>query len=139
MPPPQRTAEEKNLFNAIDSATPERLQAILKKLSTEVPGAFPFVQSELLLKKGELKRAAPWKESGPFDPEDSASDVEEYSDEEEDSFEEEIGSIQDSDLSDEGEAATAASRQRFEICGQCKKEYDTLQKGRKSCRWHSGE
>lgn len=124
------------MFKAIDSATPDRLRAILKKLSTGIPGAFPLVHSELLLKQGELKRAAPWADDGVRDEEDD-SDVEDYSEDEEDR-EEDAGKIQDSDYSDDG-PATAANRQRFEICGQCKKEYDVLQNGKKSCRWYDGK
>lgn len=109
-PPP----ELRNLFNAIDSATPDRLRTILKKLSTQLPSALPVLQGELLLKPGTLKRALPRGRN------DGAGRV---------------GAVVELDGLDEGEAA---ERQRWEICAQCKAEYDILANGKGSCRWHSG-
>ncbi|KAL6704685.1 hypothetical protein ACN47E_007967 [Coniothyrium glycines] len=130
MPGPQSVqppAEVQTLFNAIDSATPERLRAILKKLSTSVPGAVPFVQGELLLKQGELKRAAPWATSG----HGVKDEVDGHS--EDDGFQDE------SDYSDGADDTAIASRQRFEICIQCNNEYNVLSNDKRSCIWHEGE
>jgi hypothetical protein len=103
---------------------------VLKKLSTQIPGAAPLVSDELLLKHGVLKRAAPW------DVRDvDTSDEEAASD---DDGEEDSGTVVDSELSD-AEDGAGASRLRFEICAQCGKEYDVLENGKRSCRWHDGE
>ncbi|KAJ5025211.1 hypothetical protein J3E72DRAFT_386423 [Bipolaris maydis] len=110
----QHSSEEtQNLYNAIDSATRERVCALLKHLSTTSPSNFAYVQGELMLRPGTLKRARS-----------------EDQDEEDD--------VSGSDYSDE-QSHAPARRQRFEICEQCNKEYDVLHNEKKSCEWHSGD
>ncbi|USP74652.1 hypothetical protein yc1106_01926 [Curvularia clavata] len=111
-PSPQ---EIQNLHNAIDSATPERVRALLKHLSTTSPANFAYVQGELILQPGTLKRAR--LEHGDEDEEDD---------------------VAGSDYSDE-ETDAPARRQRFEICEQCDKEYDVLHNEKRSCQWHTGK
>lgn len=73
-----------------------------------------------MLQPGALKRA--WSNDSSDDDdetEDSGHDYEsEYSDEQTDA---------------------PASRQRFEICQQCDKEYDVLLNDKTSCQWHEGK
>ncbi|KAJ4296794.1 hypothetical protein N0V90_006842 [Kalmusia sp. IMI 367209] len=115
-------SQAQHLSNAIDSATPDRLRAVLHKVSAEIPGAFAAISNELLLKPGALKRAAPWADHSAGDEEDP-------------------GHEEDSDYSDEEPNAGPARkrRQRYEICGQCDKEYDVLLNGKTECRWHDGD
>lgn len=81
--------ETQNLYNAIDSATPERVRALLKHLSTTSPSNFAYVQGELMLRPGVLKRAR-------SEDQDEGDDVSE------------------SNYSEQTHAPTR--RQRFEIC-----------------------
>lgn len=102
---------------------------ILKKLVTDIPDVFPHVQKELILKPGELKRAAPWGED---DTEDDETD---------DTTPENDGYVEDFDYSDSdgGDPSAVAKRQRYEICIQCEEEYDVLINDKESCEWHEGE
>ncbi|XP_014551077.1 hypothetical protein COCVIDRAFT_113839 [Bipolaris victoriae FI3] len=102
--------ETQNLYNAIDSATPERVRALLKHLSTTSPSNFTYVQGELMLRPGVLKRARS-----------------EDQDEEDD--------VSESNYSDE-QTHAPTRRQRFEIFEWCDKEYDVLHNEKKSCQWH---
>lgn len=115
-------AERQDLFNAINSATPSRLRALIDTLCATNPEACEFVSKELLLKRGELGKQLRSKQD---------QDCRDR------------GGIEDSDFSDEETTDRAAtgqkrSRQRYEICGQCEKEYDVMQNGKTSCQWHDG-
>lgn len=117
----QRSSEEtQNLYNAIDSATPERVRALLKHLSTTSSANFAYVQGELMLRPGALKRARS-----------------EEQDEEDDVIESDHSGTE-SDYSDE-QTDAPVRRQRFDICEQCGEEYDVLHNEKKSCEWHEGE
>lgn len=105
--------ETQNLHDAIDSATPERVRALLKHLSTTSSANFAYVQGELMLRPGALKRARP-----------------EHQDEED--------HVAESDYSDE-QTDAPARRQRFEICEQCGEEYAVLYNDKKSCQWHAAK
>ncbi|EMD94608.1 hypothetical protein COCC4DRAFT_75017 [Bipolaris maydis ATCC 48331] len=110
----QRSSEEtQNLYNVIDSATPERVRALLKHLSTTSPANFAYIQGELMLRPGALKRAR--SEEQDKEDDDTESD---YSDEQTDA---------------------PVRRPRFDICEQCGEEYDVLHNEKKSCQWHEGE
>lgn len=137
------------LFDVIDSATENRVRDLLRKVCQEREEAFDYVCERLLLHKGDLKRAAPWETDGTREEDDY-----EHWDNEDDVREDDAiarepdqGFINDSDYSDDEDEEVLLnqkskgvfSRQRFEVCGQCAKEYDVLQNGKKSCRWHSGE
>jgi hypothetical protein len=118
--------EIQNLYNVIDSATPDRLRTLLKNLSTTAPANFESIQGELMLQHGALKRA--WSENNEDDDdEDNSGDSSEDS-----------GHDDESDYSDE-QTDAPASRQRFEICEQCNEEYDVLHNDKKSCVWHEGK
>jgi hypothetical protein len=124
----QHSSEEtQNLHNAIDSATPERVRALLKHLSTTTPANFAYVQGELMLRPGALKRAR----SEEQDEEEEDEDEEEEDQDEEDD-------VTESDYSDE-QTDAPVRRQRFNICEQCGEEYDVLHNKKKSCEWHEGE
>ena len=118
--------EIQNLYNVIDSATPDRLRTLLKNLSITSPANFESIQAELMLQHGALKRA--WSENDEDDDDEDNSD-----DNSEDS-----GHDDESDYSDE-QTNAPASRQRFEICEQCNEEYDVLHNDKKSCQWHEGK
>ena len=120
---PPSLAEKQDLLNVISSTTQQRLRIVLWKLCTTNPENFQLVRDELMPKQGELGKRVRGKQD------------QDRGDE---------GGISDLDSSEE-EAAAAGnvvggkrSRQRFEICGQCKKEYDVMQNGKKSCQWHDG-
>ncbi|CAN9188491.1 unnamed protein product [Alternaria alternata] len=117
------------LLNAIDSATASRLRAVLKSLCVKDKANFAYVQDALLVQPGVLKRA--WSEQ---DEDGDDDDDDEY--ESEDSSED-VGAEDESEYSD-SEPNAPASRQRFEICIQCDKEYDVLQNHKRSCEWHDG-
>ena len=51
---------------------------------------------------------------------------------------EDAGAEDESEYSD-SEPNAPASRQRFEICVQCDKEYDVLENHKRSCEWHDGK
>ncbi|KAH8634147.1 hypothetical protein IG631_09547 [Alternaria alternata] len=118
------------LLNAIDSATASRLRAVLKSLCVKDKANFAYVQDALLVQPGVLKRA--WSEQ---DEDGDDDDDDEY--ESEDSSED-VGAEDESEYSD-SEPNAPASRQRFEICIQCDKEYDVLQNHKRSCEWHDGK
>lgn len=118
--PYQRSSEEvRDLHNIIDSATPERLRAVMKDLLKKSSSNSDHIQGELALPPGALKRAWSVDEESDNETEDSGNDYE-------------------SDYSDEDVNATV-KRQRFEICGQCSEEYDALLNDKKSCQWHDGK
>ena len=120
----QRSPREiQNLHDIIDSATTYRLRLLLKKLSTRAHANYTFLQDELMLPHGALKRA--W----------SANDEDDGS---LDECSEDSGYDLESDDSDDHEDAPA-SRQRFEICRQCNEEYDVLYNNKESCAWHEGK
>ena len=122
MPPVIETSvhspeETQKLNDVIDSTTPARLRALLKDLSKKTSDNWEHIRSELMLQPGALKRVCAEMD------EDSESE----------------GSGQaESDYSDE-QTEAPASRQRFEICEQCNKEYDTLLNDKITCIWHAGE
>jgi len=111
--------EIQRLNDVIDSTTPDRLRALLKGLSKRTSDNWAHIQSELMVPPGTLKRA--WSEK---DKDDDDEECEGY-----------IGHAE-SDYSDE-QTEAPASRQRFEICKQCNREYDVLLNDKKSCIWHS--
>jgi len=118
------------LLNAINSATPSRLRAVLKSLCVKDKANFAYVQDALLVQPGVLKRA--WSERDK-DGEDDDDDEHKSEDGSEDA-----GAEDESEYSD-SEPNAPASRQRFEICVQCDKEYDVLQNHKRSCEWHDGK
>ncbi|EAT80976.1 hypothetical protein HBH56_164350 [Parastagonospora nodorum] len=126
-PPSKRSSIDiQNLYNAIDSATPDRLRTLLKNLITTSPANFESIQGELMLQHGALKRA--WSEN----------DNDEDDEDDDDDSSEDSGHDNESDNSD-GQTDAPANRQRFEICEQCNEEYDVLHNNKKSCQWHEGE
>lgn len=150
------TAQLHILFVAIDSATPARLRAVLRNISKNVPGAFPAISKELLLKKGELKASTPWLHRravhGIFDEDSGVDEIdyecvedseeeeveEEFSEEDDDDDDEHYGwSSESSDYSDE-EAGGERRRQRYEYCKHYKQEYDVLDNRERVCAWHDG-
>lgn len=101
--------------DVIDSTTPVRLRAILKGLSERTSDNWAHIHSELMVPPGTLKRT--WLEK-----EDESGD----------------SSLDESEYSDEQSNATA-SIQRYEVCEQCKEEYNTSLNGKKDCMWHPGK
>lgn len=138
------------LFDAIDSATEDRVRSLLRAVCQERQEAFDHIGERLLLRKGELKRATPWETDGTREEEDyeeyDSEDDLENNENEDSARQPDLGNIRDSDCSDEEDQAVLINqkrkgvfpRQRFEVCGQCHREYDVLQNGKKSCRWHTG-
>jgi hypothetical protein len=115
--------EIQNLYNVIDSATPDRLRTLLKNLSTTSPANFESIQGELMLQHGALKRA--W----------SKNDEDDDGEDDDDDSSEDSGHDDESNDSDEHTDAPA-NRQRFEVCAQCNEEYGVLHNDKKSCQWH---
>jgi hypothetical protein len=92
--------EVQNLYNVIDSTTPDRLRLLLKDLSIAVHRNFKRIQDGLILPHGALKRA--WSEhTEDMDSSDVSS--------------EDLGYDFDSDHSDKLNDLPI-SRCRFEIC-----------------------
>ena len=130
------STEIRSLYNAIDSATPDRLRTLLKDLSATAPANFAYVQSKLMLQPGTLKRA--WAEYEKSCENGDEDEEDENNGDGSDDTTEDAGHDYESTYSDE-QAHAPASRQRFEICGQCNEEYDVLLNDRKSCEWHDGK
>jgi hypothetical protein len=122
MPPATKSSahspeETQKLNNVIDSTTPARLRALLKDLTKTISENWEHVRSELMLQPGALKSA--WAEHDEDDECEGSGQAE-------------------SDYSDDQNEAPA-SRQRFEVCEQCNKDYDVLLNHKRSCDWHEGE
>jgi hypothetical protein len=90
------------------------------------PANVETVKGELMLQPGALKRAWSERNSNGSDDDDDESNSEASGHEDE------------SDYSDE-QTNAPASRQRFDICRQCNKEYDVLLNTKRSCVWHDGK
>lgn len=99
--------------------TPERLRALLKDLSDKTTDNWEYISHELMVCPGALKRARSVDHKQNRDTKSSGQELV-------------------SDYSDKASGAPA-TRQRFEVCEQCDKEYDALQNNDKSCTWHEGK
>jgi hypothetical protein len=128
--------EIQNLYNAIDSATPDRLRTLLKNLSTTSSANFESIQGELMLQHGALKRA---RSENDEDDDDEDDDDEDDDDEDDDDDSSEDSGLDDESDNPDEQTDAPANRQRFEICEQCNKEYDVLHNDKKSCQWHQGK
>jgi hypothetical protein len=86
-----------------------------------------------MLQPGALKRAWSERNSDGKDDDDDDDDENDLEDSPEAS-----GHEVESDYSDD-QTNAPPSRQRFEICRQCNKEYDVLLNTKWSCVWHDGK
>ncbi|KAF2622643.1 hypothetical protein BU25DRAFT_351820 [Macroventuria anomochaeta] len=118
--------KRQRIYDAIDSATPDRLRAILKKVVNEQPGGLSLVGEELLLRKGQSKAYTLQNRPNGAGHGDEEQDSSDYSD-------------ADGDDAPRSKRKSTYSRQRFEHCVQCEKEYDVTQNGPRSCQWHDGD
>jgi len=133
------------LFDVIKSLGTDRLREVLHEICSKSDEGFKIACSSLLLEKGTLKKSVDpkaqsqtsiidkpnsWRPKDEDDdsPGESGSDLSSTSSESE-----------SLDTPREGRKRKRPyTRQRFEICHQCEKEYDVLKNDSKSCIWHEG-
>ena len=130
------------LLNAIDSATTSRLRTVLKSLCVKNQANLAYARDALLLQPGVLKRA--WSERNKDGENDDDDEHQSEDGSEDDLGDSSEDSLEDAGAEDESEYSYSepnapASRQRFEICVQCDKEYDVLENHKRSCEWHDGK
>lgn len=130
------------LNDTIASSSQERLRSVLYRIVATNPDAFDTACEVLLLPQGKLKQVTDQEAQNKTTfflhrPLDEELTDEEYK-----------AAISNSELSDEEPVEIRSNgvkrklmytRQRYEICGQCEQEYDTLDNKATSCIWHDGE
>jgi hypothetical protein len=135
------------LSDAIDSSTVARLRTVLHSICEASPEAFNIACDQLLIPEKDPKRIPGRTAQRPINLEDDDDedededeedddDEDEDEDEEDDEDEEEIEEVSNVDLQRGQKRGRPWAGQRYEICSQCKEEFDVLKQ--EICVWHDG-
>ena len=132
------TKSKPDVFDAINSATPDRLRTILTAICKMEPEAYFAVSEVLMIRQVKLKSFVREHDCQENIKKFKAKDDTPLLYREDDN-------VLESDYSNEGTGLDAAtgtrrendySRQRFDICKQC--EYEVLHDALIDCKWHDG-
>jgi hypothetical protein len=126
------------LINAIDSSTVTRLRTVLHDICSKSPQAFQLACDQLLIQGVSPSQIPGRTAQRPINLEDDEEDDSEDEDEseEDDEDEEDVEEASRSDPRKGQKRGRPFADQRYEICSQCKEEFDVLQQD--ICVWHDG-
>ncbi|ORY15298.1 hypothetical protein BCR34DRAFT_478131 [Clohesyomyces aquaticus] len=142
LPTHHDTLLKAHTFNAIDSATPERLRDMLYQICHQSRETLRHVAEELLLRRWEAEEL---NESKGFADESDVEAIEggEMSDDSDESgFHSESDCDRKIGNGRKRKRPLFSNKQRFDICVQCEEEFDVYEqsqgRGNQECSWHDG-